>query len=90
MALFSVYFDEKNEETKKLIVSNYKDHMFVYDGYCLVKAPNVTSASVAKDLGIWNEETKASSYGVVLKLNGSYSGYADEEIWNWLDKNISD
>ena len=41
MALFSVYFDEKDEKIKKLIESNYEDHMFIHDGYCLVKA-NVT------------------------------------------------
>ena len=89
MALFSVYFDEKNEKIKKSIESNYEDHMFIYDGYCLLKA-NVTSVSISKKLGIWDEETKESSWGIVLKLNGSYSGYADGEIWNWLDKNISD
>lgn len=87
MALFSVYFDEKDEKIRELIESNYKDHMFIHDGYCLVKA-NVTSGSITEKLGIWNADTKESSWGVVLKLNGSYSGYADGEIWNWLDKNI--
>ncbi len=88
MALFSVYYDEKNTETKNLIVSHYKNHMFVYDGYCLLEAPNVTAGNVAKHLKIWDEETEESSYGVVLKLNGSYAGFADGEIWNWLSNNV--
>ena len=89
MALFSVYYDEKDEDTKNLIVSNYKNHLFIYDGYCIVEAPNVTAANVAKHLKIWDDETEESSYGIVLKLNGSYAGYANGEIWGWLEKNVT-
>lgn len=87
MALFSVYFDEKDERIKKLIESNYKKYVFVEDGYCLIQT-NTTSGSISEKLEIWNDETgKSSSWGIVLKLNGSYSGYADGEIWDWLDDN---
>ena len=87
MALFSIYFDEKDEETKNKITSNYKDHIFVYEGYCIINTPaNVSAASIAKDLRILDETTKTYSYGIVFKLNTSYAGYANEDIWNWLDK----
>ena len=88
MALFSIYFDENDETIKNLIVENYKNYMFVHDGYCLLEAPNVTAANVAKHLKIWDEATKESSYGLVFKLNGSYAGYADGEIWSWMQKNV--
>lgn len=87
MALFSVYFDENNENITKLIKSHYEDHLFIHDGYCLIKA-NVTSGSISEKLGIWNSETKKSAWGVVFKLNGSYSGYADGDIWEWIDNRI--
>ena len=28
--------------------------------------------------------TEGANAGVVFKLNGSYSGYHDEELWDWL------
>lgn len=88
MALFSVYYDEKdNQEIRRLVTSLYKNHFFVYNGYCLIEAPNTSAFVIAKELKIWDDDTeKSSHYGIVLKLNGSYSGYADGEIWNFLEK----
>ena len=89
MPLFSVLFQEDDEKTKDLITSNYK-HLFIEPNYCIISTPeNVPASAISKKLGIWDKEKNRSSYGVVFKLNGSYSGFASVEFWNWLDQEIS-
>ena len=55
------------------------------DDLFMVRADNATTELVAKKLGILtDDEDEETAVGVVMRLNGSRSGFYRPSIWEWL------
>ena len=58
----------------------YPGHYQVSENLYLIRTGDLARA-VAENLGI---RSNAVSPGIVMKLNRSYSGFFNSDIWDWL------
>ena len=49
---------------------------------------DTTARSLAETLGLRGAESQAT--GAVLKLNGEYSGFEKQAMWNWLSERLQE
>ena len=90
--LFAVVLTDEQEEGSAKIADAFEERDFYRlsdDTY--VVAHDGLSRDVAKSVGIFqaggDDETEPGDVaGVVFKLNGSYTGYASQDIWEWLEQ----
>lgn len=87
MAIYVVHFaaGEAGENFDR-VESAYPDaeSYQMADDLFMVRAQNATTEIVAKKLGILTEGDEDSAIGVVMRLNGSRSGFYRPSIWEWL------
>lgn len=57
--------------------------VFPIEDHIILVSTSVDDAAAVKVLARIGEGART---GVVLKLNGSYSGYYDKELWEWMRK----
>lgn len=60
------------------------DHYKLSDDVLLLRSIIETPKGVAAALGMYDEKGAPEHPGVLFALQGSYFGYADDEVWNWL------
>lgn len=84
MAVFAVHMVENAEQVVAQIKDAYPKHLHyaLSENLYLVSSPG-TPQTIAKEIGLDGSESSAS--GVVLKLNGSYTGFYEPGVWDWLD-----
>ena len=79
--LFAVVVD--NDEHKERVVQNLRRSPHTtYDhegAIILVSSPRAMSQDISTAAGLGAETT-----GVVFRLNGAYSGYTSQSLWEWL------
>ena len=89
--LFAVVLTDEQDKGGAKITENYREsevYRLAEDTY--IVAHDGLSRDVAKSVGIFSDTDEDGTEpgevsGVVLKLNGSYTGYASQDIWEWLD-----
>ncbi len=88
MPTFAVILEQKNDQLKARLESAYpgNSHAALSETAYLVTS-NETVSDVAKTVGISGPEFIEEVLGLVLKLNGAYSGRYYTEIWDWF-KNV--
>ena len=86
MNQFIVVFNEPYSDmigaSNALIADKYE----LSDSVLLVRSVLDSPQQVAAQFNMSDEESGTLSVGVVLKLEGSYYGYNDPSLWNWLSK----
>ena len=83
MYLYMVVFDEalsEDGEMLQTIARISEGGPFRLKDCCLLMLTPIDNPKTIRDLiGIGEDST-----GAVFKLNGSYSGFYDEKLWEWL------
>lgn len=85
MDVFIALFDEASKKAADLLEAHYPDH-FQHPSFERIYflASDDISEKIAVNIGIKGENRVVS--GMILKLEGAYSGYTDGSIWEWLEK----
>ena len=85
MRIFAVFVDDEiSEKVSERIESVYAERNFRIDNNFFLVASDEMTDSVSENL--LNDEVDGLFYtGVVFSLNGSYSGYETQSLWDWLE-----
>lgn len=84
MVMHAIVLEEENAQVAERIAAHYPKHYRVNDTCFLVRTEDLSS-KVAANLKIDGADKSAGAPGVVLKLNGARSGFADSALWEWFD-----
>ncbi len=83
--VFVVVLEADNPEAAARIEAIYPESYRISDT-CFLVSGNDTTAAVARKVGIKGSDRIDEGYGAVFRLNGSYSGYASSDLWEWLEQ----
>lgn len=83
MVIHIICLENENEEVAKRIEESYPDNYRINSTDSLVRTNDI-SDKVAINVGITGDKKIEETVGVVLKLNGTYSGLAPSALWEWL------
>ena len=85
--IFAVVFTEEAERGVELLRDTYpKSGLFeLADNVVLVVEEGLT-ADVAKASSLTKDKGEEGVRGAVFRLNGSYTGYAQGSLWEWLEE----
>lgn len=83
MFVHAILLTDHNDEVVSRIKEKYPKCYSVNEGCFLVRCDDLTQ-DVAVAVGIKGEDQVENAGGVVLKLNGAYSGFASRALWEWL------
>ncbi len=84
--LFAVVLTEGQEPgAARLRVAYPEAQRYELEDNVFIVADETLSSAVAKKVGISKEQTEDGIRGVVFKLNGSYSGFTRQSLWEWLE-----
>lgn len=85
MNLYAVIFDGKAPPGALEIANTVsRDEAFkISEGVFLVHS-QIDDAGVLADMFGMEDRSRTPEFGVVFKLNGSYSGYFHNNLWEWL------
>ena len=83
MNIFIGIFEEPPNEDAMSEAKEYFDGLYVIDDDTLLIHDKIldSPASVKKFFGL---DEDSGTEGVIFKLNGSYSGYYDSGLWEWM------
>ena len=84
MSVFAVALRGPNEDVWALLRERYTDNFEMSATLFLVRSDNVAE-KIATDVGMKGSDRVDGSSGVVFKLNKSYSGFASNSLWEWLE-----
>ena len=85
MVLHAIVLEEENDQVVERVEAHYPKHSQV-NGTCFLGRTEDISSKVAAKAGIDGESESGGATGVVLKLNGARSGFADSALWEWFDE----
>lgn len=77
--------DEYNTEVVKRILEKYPKNYEISETLYLVSSEDDDSSEVARNVGIRGDDRIEGAGGIVFRLWQRYSGFADIELWEWLD-----
>ena len=85
-SLFAVVLTEAQEVGAARLRKAYTDSQIypLGDNVFIVADETLTSA-VAKEAALTKDQAEEGIRGVVFKLNGSYTGYTRQSLWEWLE-----
>ena len=83
MFVHAIVLTDHSDEVVSRIKRKYPKCYTVNDDCFLVRSNELTQ-DVAIAIGIKGEDRVKDVGGVVLKLNGAYSGFAPTALWEWL------
>lgn len=70
--------DQLKEELKS------HEDLFSFGEKAWILKTNISDIEYARELFNLSAECETPQVGAVFKLNGSYSGYYYEQLWDWL------
>lgn len=87
MRFFGIALGEANDEIERRINEAYPepDSYRLSDTFYLVMCDS-TAALVAKAVGLRGDNLVEGARGVVIRLAMRYSGRAESELWDWLER----
>lgn len=83
MFVHAIVLTDHSDEVVSRIKEKYPKCYSVNESCFLVRCDDLTQ-DVAIAVGIKGEDRVENAGGVVLKLNGAYSGFASRALWEWL------
>ena len=81
MSVFAVILVDPQPHTIDHLKTTYSDHYELTPNVFLVSSPEM-SKQVSQKIGIGPDGIE----GAVFRLNHSYTGYTDRELWEWLSQ----
>ena len=84
MFVHAILLTDDSDEVVARIKKHYPKCFEVNEGCYLVRCDDLTQ-DVAIAVGIKGDDRAEDAGGVVVKLNGAYSGFASRSLWEWLD-----
>ncbi len=90
MSFFITIFDQDDslDKAKELLQEHYPDDHHQYHSnpkLFLIDTKDIAD-KIAQNIGIKNDEYP-DIVGAVFKLNGSYAGFTNGSVWDWLGRN---
>ncbi len=82
--LHAVVFTREAEKGMALLQKKYDNNSYKIRNDVMLVASNDLSSQIA-DYSSISKETDDGVRGAVFKLNGSYAGYAQGSLWEWLE-----
>lgn len=84
--LFAVVLTEGREAGARRLRAAYPGaQLYQLEGNVFIVADANLSRSVAEAAALTKEQAEAGIRGVVFKLNGFYTGYTRQSLWEWLE-----
>ena len=84
--LFAVVLTEGQESAAERLRSAYTNAQVYQLGQnVFIVADDSLTGEVAKAAALTREQSGKGIRGVVFKLNGSYTGYTRQSLWEWLE-----
>ena len=85
MRVYAVLLNEPAPDIKEQIEKQYTkpNHYKINDTAFFIQT-NKLADDVAQDIGLKGENQGERVFGVVIKLNSSYSGFNLPALWDWL------
>ena len=83
MFVHAIVLTDDSDELVARIKEKFPKCFEVNEGCYLVRCDDLTQ-DVAIAVGIKGDDRVEDSGGVVLKLNGAYSGFGPPSLWEWL------
>lgn len=84
MFVHAILLTDDSDEVVARIKERYPKCFEVNESCYLVRCDDLTQ-DVAIAVGIKGDDRAEDAGGVVVKLNGAYSGFASRSLWEWLD-----
>ena len=84
MFMHTVLLREPCSEVASRIESAYANRHYKVNDVCYLVRTEGLTQDVAVAAGIKGDDRVNSAKGVVLKLNGAYSGFESQSLWEWL------
>ena len=85
MKLYVVTLTAPNKGIEARINKMKNDDWHRYTGTVYFIASNKSAQEVAEEIGLKGKNRSESASGVVLKMNGSYSGFTKRGLWEWFE-----
>ncbi|MCY4151374.1 MAG: hypothetical protein OXE94_03955 [Aestuariivita sp.] len=82
--LHAVVFTEEADKGMKLLKEKYEKNAYKIKNDVMLVASTDLSSQIAEHSSI-SKKTDDGVRGAVFKLNGSYTGYAQGSLWEWLE-----
>lgn len=82
--IHAVVFTKEAEKGMALLQEKYGNDAYKIKNDVILVASNDLSSQIA-DYSSISKETNDGVRGAVFKLNGSYAGYAQGSLWEWLE-----
>ena len=86
MKFFLVLFDPEIASDVKERMANVNFETHSISENAMLVATTIDDALVVRNLLGFGKGKEVDRIGAVLKLNGSYSGYYYEGLWDWMEK----
>ncbi len=85
-SLFAVVLTEGQEAGAQRLREAYSSaQVYELEDNVFIIAGDSLSGAVAKAAALTKEQAEEGIRGVVFKLNGSYTGYTRQSLWEWLE-----
>ena len=82
--LHAVVFTKEAKKGMDLLKKKYNTNAYIIKTDVMLVASEDLSSQIA-DYSSISKETDDGVRGAVFKLNGSYAGYAQGSLWEWLE-----
>ena len=84
--LFAGVLTENREEAARRLREAYSEaQVYELEENVFIVSDDTLTRSVAKAAGLARDQADIGVRGVVFKLNGSYTGYTRQSLWEWLE-----
>ena len=85
--LFAVVLTEGQEAGAARLREAYPEtQIYPLGENVFIVSGDMLSSAVAKAAALTKEHADEGIRGVVFKLNGSYTGFTRQSLWEWLEK----
>ena len=85
MDIFVISLTRPNPTVRQKVMAF--THCYIYsETTFFVASKGKLTEEIANLSGIHGPDRASNSSGVVTKLNGSYSGYTNVDLWEWLER----
>jgi len=89
--LFAVILTEGQKAAAARLREAYSEaQVYELDENVFIVSDDRFTGTVAKAAALTREQAESGIRGVVFKLNGAYTGYTRQSLWEWLENAEAD
>ena len=85
LSIYVVVFTRGSEIGIPLLSDKYEENAFKVRDDVMLVASNGLSSEIAANSSLTKDREDEGVRGAVFKLTGSYTGYANGSLWEWLE-----